>query len=392
MDGATWFKNAIIYHILIDRFAGFTDEKNWQKPEFIGGTIQGITNKIPYLKDLGVTTLWISPFYQTSAYHGYHITDFYSVDTRFGEKKDIEVLIRKLHENNMTIIADFVPNHCSKHHPFFKQAQSNKDSEFYDWFLFTKWPDAYQCFLSINDLPKINLNNQKAKNHITNAAKYWLNLGFDGFRLDHVIGPSFHFWKEFNRDIKSEFPNAVLIGEAWMKGIKAYELSTIQIKHPFLVWLFSRFTSDNLQKQYNSVLDGVLDFTFQEYIRRYCIESQYSEKKLKRKLKRHYHRFEENFYLPTFLDNHDMDRILFSCNNNKEKLKQAISIQFSQHQPAIIYYGDEIGMTQEKSVWSQSSHGDVQARQPMQWNAINIDILSYYKRVIANKKSNQVTN
>ena len=64
-----WIENAIIYQILIDRFAGYNPKKDWKKPEFIGGNIKGIIDALPYLKNLGVTTLWISPFYKTSAYH-----------------------------------------------------------------------------------------------------------------------------------------------------------------------------------------------------------------------------------------------------------------------------------------------------------------------------------
>ena len=71
-----WFRNAVIYQILIDRFAGYKSG-GWDKPEFLGGNIRGIIEKLDYIKDLGVNTIWISPFNQTSAYHGYHITDFY---------------------------------------------------------------------------------------------------------------------------------------------------------------------------------------------------------------------------------------------------------------------------------------------------------------------------
>ena len=168
MDGNVWLKNEIIYHIFIDRFAGFKSTDNWDKPEFLGGNIKGIIQKIPYLKDLGITTIWISPFYKTSAYHGYHITDFYSVDAHFGCIEDLDMLISKVHDNKMKIIADFVPNHCSKHHPFFIEAQNNKKSKYYDWFYFTNWPDQYLCFLSISEIPKLNLNNKITKDHILN--------------------------------------------------------------------------------------------------------------------------------------------------------------------------------------------------------------------------------
>ena len=87
MGDTSWFKNAIIYHILIDRFNGFKSSWGWDEPVFLGGNIKGITEKIPYIKDLGFNTIWISPFYKTNTYHGYHITDFYQVEPRFGTQK-----------------------------------------------------------------------------------------------------------------------------------------------------------------------------------------------------------------------------------------------------------------------------------------------------------------
>ena len=387
MDGIEWFKNAIIYHIFIDRFAGFTSTKNWNKPEFLGGNIKGIIKKIPYLKDLGITTIWISPFYKTSAYHGYHITDFFSVDSHFGTENDIKDLIKITHDQNMHIIADFVPNHCSREHPFFKDAQSNRDSKYYDWFYFTNWPEEYLCFLSISEIPKLNLNNFEAKKHIIDAAKHWLSLGFDGYRLDHVLGPSHNFWKEFRSEIKSDYPNAVLIGEAWMMGIKRNELKTIHIHNKLLKWFFGGSASTRLFKEYLGELDGLLDFKFQELIRKYITNPNFSKKSYQKNIKKHYSHFPKDYFLPTFLDNHDMDRFLFYCGNDKDKLKNAAQNQFSINQPAIIYYGTEIGLTQEKSMWDIKSHGDLQARRPMNWETQDRELLDFYKKLIKLKKN-----
>ena len=384
MDGADWFKNAIIYHILIDRFAGFKSTENWDKPVFLGGNIKGIIKKLPYLQDLGVNTLWVSPFYKTSEYHGYHVTDFYKVDPHFGTTGDIKELIKSTHNLAMHIITDFVPNHCSNDHPFFKEGKQNKNSEYRQWFYFTKWPDDYLCFLSIRELPKINLDYPPARKHLINSAKYWTNLGFDGFRLDHVIGPSHSFWREFQDEIKKENSNAVLIGEAWMKGVKFNELKTINIKHKFFKWLFGN-SSDKLLKEYTGIIDGVLDFRLQELLREH-IARRDTHQGLKKEIKNHYSKYPDDYFLPTFLDNHDMDRFLFECNNNKEKMKQAAEIQFSIDQPAIIYYGSETGMTQKKSVWEFPAYGDIQARQPMNWKKQDVELRSFYKKLIEQKK------
>jgi len=384
MDDTSWFKKAIIYHILIDRFAGFKSTKNWEKPQFLGGNIKGIINKISYLKNLGVNTIWVSPFYKTSEYHGYHITDFYEVDPHFGSTQDVKDLIETIHENDMRIITDFVPNHCSSKHPYFIDAQKNKDSKYKDWFYFTKWPDNYLCFLSIKELSKINLNHPEARDHIINAAKYWINLGFDGFRLDHVIGPSNVFWKQFKTEIKKEKKDVVLIGEAWMKGIKFHELKTIKVKHKILKWFFGA-SSEMLFKEYMGILDGVLDFRLQELLRDYVARAD-KQSELKKEIRKHYSKYPANYFLPTFLDNHDMDRFLFECHDNKDKLKQAAEIQFSIDQPAIIYYGAESGMTQKKSIWEFSAYGDLQARQPMNWDEQDIELLNFYREIIRQKK------
>ena len=382
----TWLKNAIIYHILIDRFSGFKLKDNWQEPIFLGGNIKGIIKKIPYLQQLGIDTIWISPFYKTSAYHGYHITDFYEVDPHFGTKKDLQDLIEELHQADMKIIADFVPNHCSHLHPFFKKAKENQNSHYRKWFYFKRWPDQYLCFLSFKEIPKLNLENKDTRDHIMNAALYWLSFGLDGFRLDHVIGPSQKFWSYFSKMIKTNYPESVLIGEAWMQGIRFHELNTINMKGKYVKWLFGH-SSDYLLISYQGLFDGVLDFHGQEIIKKYSKYLTYDIKDIKVILNKHYKKYKSDYALPLFLDNHDMDRILFVCDNNKDLLKKMVKIQFSVHQPIIIYYGTEIGMSQQKSIWDSSEHGDIQARQPMQWDHIDEDLLLFYQSLTKKRES-----
>jgi glycosidase len=216
------------------------------------------------------------------------------------------------------------------------------------------------------------------------AAKHWISLGLDGFRLDHVIGPSQSFWKYFTSEIRHHFPNTILLGEAWMMGIKRHELRTLRVRHKYLKWL-SGASSEQLFKEYIGTLDGVLDFTFQEQIKRFCTDKNTSEETFRTQLDKHYRQYPKEYLLPTFLDNHDMDRFLFQCGNDKEKLKTAAAIQFSQPQPAIIYYGTETGMTQTTSQWTISTNGDLQARAPMNWDTPDQDLILFYKKLIQKK-------
>jgi cyclomaltodextrinase len=377
-----WFSNAVIYQILIDRFAGYKFTQ-WDTPEFLGGNIWGIIEKLGYIKGLGANTIWISPFNKASAYHGYHITDFFKVEPHFGNKEDLRVLINEVHKRGMKIITDFVPNHCSSQHPFFIDAQNNKDSIYADWFYFKKWPENYLCFLSFPELPKLNLDNEQTRKHIVDAAKYWLSFGIDGYRLDHCIGPKHKFWKILREEIKADYPDCVLIGEATLMGVKLKELRTINTKRKYIHFLGDR-ALDNLFKEYIGELDGVLDFKFQSILRDFAINKITKDKALN-KLRKHYEKFPPDFYLPTFLDNHDMDRFLYTCRGNKELLKEAAKIQFSINQPKIIYYGTEVGMSQEKPIGELAAHGDLQARAPMPWENPDKDLLEFYKRTITNR-------
>lgn len=389
MADTDWFKQAIVYQIMIDRFAGLKSQE-WNKPEFLGGNIKGITEKLGYLKALGVNTLWLSPFYETSAYHGYHVTDFMKVEPNFGTLDDLKELIKKANDHGNRIIADFLPNHCSSQHPFFLEAQKDKRSKYFKWFTFNPWPHEYLCFLDVKALPKLNLDYPEARDYIINTAKYWLSIGIDGFRIDHVIGPKHSFWKHFTAEIKAAYPRAVLIGEAWFAGIRFDHLKTIHIKNKIMRWLVG-VSQDSVQKEYYGELDGVLDFRFLELVKIHIAHSRGPDesKNLGAVLKRHFAAYPRDYFLATFLDNHDMNRFLFECNNDTEKLKAAAAIQFQFEQPIIIYYGTETGMSHDGSVVINKPYSDLKARQPMNWQNPNIEILNFYKELIKNRIQKQ---
>jgi glycosidase len=384
MKTPIWFKDAIIYQIFIDRFAGYS-KKDWKLPQFMGGNIKGIIEKLDYLKELGINTIWISPFYQTNEYHGYSITDFFKMESRFGNLEDLKELIELVHKKEMKIIADFVPNHCSDNHPFFIEAKNDKNSIYAKWFYFKNWPHDYLCFTNVKSLPKLNLENFETREHIINSALYWLEFGLDGYRIDHAIGPKHEFWQELRRKIKKNFPDAILIGEVWMQGLKYEDLETINIRNKIEKWK-TNAPSDSLLKEYIDELDGVLDFKFNSVIRKEIAHKDDLEINLE--LQEHFSKYPKEYYLPTFLDNHDMDRFIFICKNNKQLLKKAVTIQFSIKQPKIIYYGTEIGMMQDKSMHEFAMHGDLQARQTMKWENQDLELLEFYKNIIKESKSN----
>ncbi|MBN1159042.1 MAG: hypothetical protein JXA61_06640 [Bacteroidales bacterium] len=354
----------------------------------MGGNLKGILEKLPYLHELGINTLWLSPVNETSAYHGYHITDFYKVDRHFGKEKDLIALIEAAHRLNIRVILDFVPNHCSRKHPFFQEALADHKSPYRKWFYFKSQSNKYLCFLDFRELPKIRLGNRDARNHIIGAALYWLGKGTDGFRLDHAIGPEHDFWKVFSTEVKIRNPEAVLIGEAWMEGIKFSHLKTIRVRNKYLRWLYD-LKPRQIQQEYAGELDGVLDFYFRYLITEYIARKEHPadcREILLGKMKEHYDFFPEAYFLPSFVDNHDMSRFIYEAGQNKAKLKQALEIQFSLPQPPVLYYGTETALTHDAPVDLSVPYSDLQARKPMPWHSLDLDMVNFCRDLIARRK------
>ena len=381
-----WFGKAIIYHIFIDRFAGFKSEHAWNKPRFIGGNITGIIDKIPYLSDLGINTILLSPFYKTVSYHGYHIVDYFKIDPNYGTLNDIKNLIAIAASKNINIIIDFVPNHCSVKHPFFEEAVTDKKSPYHNWFFFKKWPEKYICFLHYKELPKLNLKNPETAGYIIDAADYWLSLGFKGLRVDHVIGLPVSFLKKFINYLNNKYPESVILGEAWGAGLSWKELKTVALPNKYWSWL-RKMSQEELQLKYQSYLDGVLDFSFQQIITdELAYKKTYEINSVHHKLTTHYSRYSKKFFLPSFLDNHDTSRFLYKSGQKRNKLMSALEIQFQQTQPPIIYYGTESGLTHKKEVSPFNAFSDLQARRPMNWNKPDKELHAFVKELIYMRK------
>jgi len=406
MKNPNWIKNSIIYHIFLDRFSTgdvIKDKKLAAKTSsgWMGGNIGGVIKKLDYLKNLGINTIYLSPIYQSTFYHGYSITDYFEVDAHFGNKNYLRRLMEACHKANIRVLLDFVPNHCSYMHPFFMDAQRNRNSQYRDWFIFTKWPKEYVCFLDVKELPKINLENPDAQEHIISAAEYWIReFGIDGYRLDHAIGPPLSFWKEFKKRTKRIRKDSKLIAEIWFRGINT--------KHSTMLCLLKSFPKKSLERMMElikdgeiiklnwmalrevdkmKIFDGGLDFNFME-LAWATIKNKMNFDELCRRLKKYDSGFSRYFHLISFLSNHDMGRFLYQS-KNKNLVKLLSSLQFSLPRPVMIYYGEEIGLSQKGPVKFNISFSDVEARRFMIWERKkwDRDIFDHYRALCKLKNS-----
>ncbi|GFP41576.1 cyclomaltodextrinase / maltogenic alpha-amylase / neopullulanase [Candidatus Hakubella thermalkaliphila] len=371
LDAPTWAQDAIIYHLLIDRFYPGDDIPGWLRPGsplgFYGGTLQGIMDKLPYLADLGVTCLWLSPMWESPSHHGYDIVDYTVIAQRYGGNRKFQQLVEAAHSLGLRIILDFVANHSSDQHPFFLAAQTDQESPYYHWYCFTRWPEEYRSFFGVKWLPQWNLDYEPTRKYIIDQAVWWVKeYGIDGYRLDYALGPSHDFWVDFRQAVKEVNPETLLIGE---------------VVH-----------GADVIRSYEGRLDGCLDFLLAQKIHQVFASTILGVEALDSFLERQERHFSKHFVLPTFLDNHDMNRFLWMARGDKRRLKLAALCQFTLPQPPIIYYGTEVGLSQERNMWTSDGYGHHEyARMPMLWGeAQDQDLLEYYRHLCAIRRENSV--
>jgi len=358
-----WAQDAVIYQVFIDRFSP-GDGQSWQQTEdyerVFGGTLWGVRDKLDYLADLGINCIWLSPTWVTPSSHGYDIADYERVEPRIGGEDALRVVIEGAHQRGMRVLLDLVCNHISNEHPTFQDAQQNPNSPYRDWFFFgDHYEYGYKGFFNVPTMPELNLANPAARDWMVGNAVRWLrDYDVDGYRLDYANGPELSFWAYFRRACKAEKPECLIFGEV--------------IEPP------------DVLRRYQGRLDGVLDFPLNDALRRTYGVEQWSEQQVRDFIASHRAYMPEDLILPTFVDNHDMDRFSHIAGNDNLRLKRAVRLQMQQRQPAIILYGCEVGLVQPLST---RQHGLGVCRVPMVWDERqDAELLAFYKEQIQARK------
>ena len=358
-DVPQWVRDAVIYHIFLDRFYP-GDGVPWKKPTnlsgFFGGTLRGAIQKLDYIQSLGCNTIWLSPLFASPSHHGYDATDYYTVEPRFGTNAELIELIDKAHQRGMRIILDFVANHWSNQHPTFQAAQRDPDSGYRAWYTWQHWPDEYASFFGVKGMPQLNLKHKPTSDYLLKCAQYWLQKGVDGYRLDYAPGPPRTFWADFRQACKTVKSDAFLFGEV----VSHSEVIASYIPH----------------------FDGCLDFLLADAFRRTFALETSTLLEFEASLATHEMYFPKDFSLPAFLDNHDMTRILYLAKGDKAKVKLAALVLFTLSAPPVIYNGTEVGVSQRNPLGRFE-----EARLPMPWgDEADKDLLEYFRRLGALRK------
>ncbi|HBD95781.1 MAG: hypothetical protein A2015_09865 [Spirochaetes bacterium GWF1_31_7] len=354
---ATWYKNKVFYEVFVRSFYD-TDGNGI-------GDFNGVTEKLDYIKSLGVDGIWLMPVFYSPSPHGYDIIDYFKVNPVYGTEDDLITLFKEAEKRDIKIILDLVINHTGKFHEWFKQSDLKVEpyTNFYvwakekpegEWLSWTKGRKRDEWYYSSfgGGMPDLNFRNLLVREEIKKIAKYWLDKGAGGFRLDaarHIIenGPgelqkdtpeTVEWWTEFSQYVKSVKPDALLVGEVWA-GVE--QVSTYYNGGKGLDLCFDFEGAKAIAK--GSSLGSMSDF-IDTVNKKKSLHSPY------------------DFYAP-FLSNHDTVRTMNIFSNNFNKAKAAAVLLLTSPGTPFIYYGEEIGMYQ-----TATGKGDNGKRTIMQWN------------------------
>ena len=338
-----WSKNARIYQIFVDRFnpgsgREWIQSENLLKP--FGGSLRGVIEKLDHIRELGFNTIWLTPIFRSPSHHGYDISDYTRIEPRFGTEADLAELLKKAHECGIRVLLDFVANHGSDQHPAFQKALTNKTHA--DWFVWNQWPKRYKCFYQVKSMPEFNLKfGSPAREHLIEAAQKWLRLGVDGYRLDYANGPGRDFWVDFQRACLETNP------ECWTFG---------EVVAPA-----------DQQAQLAGSMHGTLDFLTCQALRETFATRSWNANRLASYLQTTQDAFPSGFSRPVFIDNHDMNRFIFTAEGNLAALHAALKLLFLLPQPPIVYYGTEFDLSQKSSIHDRDATGFDEARLATPW-------------------------
>ncbi|MCX7922345.1 MAG: glycoside hydrolase family 13 protein [Clostridia bacterium] len=372
-DVPAWAKESVIYQIFPLSFASsknYIVDMDMNKVTRHGrfdtniqtGTLKGITDSIPYLVDLGINCIYLTPIFTSSSYHKYDTRDYLSIDPCFGDNQSLKELVAACHQNGIRVILDGVLNHCGSDFFAFRDVLEKWEASRYkDWFFIKDFPlqgghtPNYECFAYISKMPKLNTGNEEVKKYLIDVAIYWIKeANIDGWRLDIADEVDLSFWREFRKAVKSVNPDIFLIAETW---------------HNAHVWL------------QGDQFDSTMNYLFRKACVEFFAKGIISAEGFAARINYLRMRYKKNMQLAqmNLLDSHDVPRFLSECDGDIRKLKLAALFQMTHIGIPSIYYGCEKGM---------SGVSSSENRSPMVWkdNEFTCDIFQYYKKLISIRK------
>lgn len=419
-----WFKESVAYQIFPDRFYNGNEDgsflgkrsdiikRNWgEMPyykaeqfggeylanDFFGGNLKGIIKKLPYLKELGISVIYLNPIFRAYSNHRYDTGSYEEIDPMLGDEKTFKELCAAAEKNGIRIILDGVFNHTGSDSMYFNKngtydsigAYQSKESPYYSWYRFYDYPEKYESWWGMTTLPQVEEKDEEYRDYILNrhdaVIKRWLRAGASGWRLDVVDELPDFFVKELRTEAKQEKPDSVIIGEVWEDASNKMAYGERR----------KYFMGDEL----DSVMNYPMRTAIVNAVLGHMDAKELSETLMS--LKENYPR-PAYYSLLNMISSHDVERILtlmgdvpdrhsvdkdFQANFHldgyalqvaRERACLAMGLQMTLPGVPCIYYGDEIGM---------QGYGDPFCRQTYNWEQSDDYVFSIYKNMITLRNS-----
>lgn len=410
----------VLYLIMPDRFAngcpendvidGMREKTVNRADGFArhGGDLQGISNHLDYIADLGATAIWLNPTQEndmeSGSYHGYAITDYYQIDRRFGSNEDFCALVEKAHEKDLKVVMDMIFNHCGSENYLFKDKPSKEWFNYRSNYVQTSFKtasvmdihaSAYEKKIATDGwfasvMPDFNQRNRHVARYLIQSSIWWIEYaGINGIRQDTHPYADFDFMSQWCKEVLDEYPYFNIVGETWLN-------SNVLVSY----WQ----KDSKLAAPLNSNLPTVMDFPLQALINQAFDEEtgewggglyklyDYQTQDLV---------YANPMNLLTFLDNHDTSRFAQTDEmaKNLKRYKQAMVFLLTTRGIPQIYYGTEILMTGDKG----KGDGDLRKDFPGGWQgdardcfvkdgrtALENEAFEFTRRLLNWRKGNQV--
>lgn len=429
-----WIHDAVIYQIFPDRFRNGDksndpkdgDEvfygnlplrfhKTWNEMvedfknepgglpnrDFFGGDLKGIQEKLPYLKDLGVTAIYLNPIFQARSNHRYDTEDYLKIDKYLGTEDDWNALVEAAKAQGIRLILDGVFNHVSSDGPYFDRyrrydgepgACEDVKSKYRNWFFFRKPGEKepkdacvddgkgqtyYESWAGFDSIPKLNNANPQVRDFIykspDSVARTWIRNGASGWRLDVAGeiddgGETSMYWEEFRDAVKSTNPDAVIIGEIWddvspwVTGTQFDSTMNYRLRSALLGYTILKPFRDN-DVNWQPLMPSQLDSAIMSMLEDYPPQATEA--------------------MMNLMDSHDTSRLLYVVGNDKQSQQLAAFLQFMMPGAPTIYYGDEIALNAP----SNKDQDDPYNRAPYPWpdetgsyyNPPDPEMFNYYR-------------
>lgn len=415
-----WYKDAVIYQLHVRTFCDSNADGI--------GDFAGLTQRLDYLQELGITAIWLLPFYPSPLRDdGYDIADYTSVHASYGSLEDFKTFLTAAHSRGIRVIIEMVLNHTSDQHPWFKEARSTRENPKRDWYVWSETDTRYQgvpiVFVDteisnwawdpisksyywhrfFSHQPDLNFDNPAVFEAVWDVMKFWLNLGVDGFRLDAVAYlveregtlcenlPETHaIIRELRKRLNLAYPGTMLLAEAnqWPADVRAYfgdgDEFHAAFHFPLMPRLFMAVKLEDrkpiieILEQTPEIPNGCQWFIFLRNHDELTLE-------MVTDVERDY-MYDEYAMDRTMRINRGIRRRLAPMmNNDRRRIELLNGLLMSMPGTPIVYYGDEIGMGD--NIYLGDRNG---VRTPMQWNGASnagfssADPERLYAPVIAN--------